>query len=189
MDYNLYDSYSKIIKNHYTDLWLNKPNKLIWKRGPFDKISDYFEILEFPPSSKRDMWTYATCCMSHIDDISPIELHIFSSKQDESIAELLTSIAYYHRNTASLDLHHTVNFGRPWQESSKCSYGLISLPYLDGPNLENCKITNKIIKFYWLIPITKNEVSFKVKFGIDALEDEFDKVGLNYILPYRESVV
>lgn len=61
----------------------------------------------------------------------------------------------------TLGLGHTVNFGDPWYIGSKCEYGLISLLYLDGPNLEWLRADSKDVRFLWLISITKDEVQYK----------------------------
>jgi len=89
----------------------------------------------------------------------------------------------------ALDLGHTVNFGRPWLNDSLCEYGLISLPYLDGPSLENLKKGNMTIRCLWLIPITKSEVEFKKQYGLDLLEEQFEKTQFNYLDINRRSVV
>ena len=162
----------------------------LWDKGPIENLLFNFRVLEFAPSKQRDMWTYATCCMSQLGDKKGVEVHIFSSKRDESLIELLFASAFYHRNNKKLDLWHTINFGRPWQDDSKCEYGLFSLPYLDGPDLEN--LTSKDnweVNFYWLIPITKLEVEFKSKYGIELLEGKFEQVGLDYINPNRDSSI
>ena len=104
--------YYNLILEHYRIQWRNEPQSYLWEKGPIEKLPAIFRVLEFPPSKSRDMWTYATCGMSNSDKISPIELHIFSSKKDEAIIELLTVISYYHNNTSSLNLGHTVNFGK-----------------------------------------------------------------------------
>lgn len=44
--------------------------------------------------------------------------------------------AHFHRTGSALGLGHTVNFGRPWLPGSSCTHGLVSLPYLFGPELE-----------------------------------------------------
>ncbi|MBO9573344.1 MAG: hypothetical protein J7497_14225 [Chitinophagaceae bacterium] len=142
------DNYGESILNHYTSVWNNEPEIYLWDKGPFEKLPFNFRILEFAPNQNRDMWTYATSCMSQPDDDLPIETHIFSSKKDIQIVELLTTFAYYHRNTRRIGLNHSVNFGKSWQESSLCHYGLVSLPYLDGPDLEDFRFQNKIVKFY-----------------------------------------
>jgi hypothetical protein len=179
------------IQHHYERVWNVKGIPRYWYKGPIEKLNSDFCVLEFPSTKKRDMWTYATCCLSDIKEERPIEIHIFSSRQDESLIELLTTIAYYHKNNVRIELSHTVNFGRAWQATSKCEYGFISLPYLDGPDLENGKITSyrNIVKFYWLIPVTEAEVNFKIKHGSEELEDLFDTKKLDYLNPARKSLV
>ncbi len=98
---------------------------------------------------------------------------------------------YYHKNFKKLNLWHTVNFGRGWQDNSSYDYGLISLPYINGPNLENLYLESekeKCVKFYWLIPINKAEVNYKKEFGIEALEELFENHSFNYLNPNRKSV-
>lgn len=84
---------------------------------------------------------------------------------------------------------HTVNFGCPWFEKSNSEYGLISLPYLDGPLLENLQSSSRKIQFLWLIPITVSEVNYKKQNGLEALEQKFDEAYFNYLDPYRKSIV
>jgi hypothetical protein len=183
-------TYQEKIINHYQRTWQNKYSLYLLDKGPINRLPLDFRVLEFPPSEKRNMWTYATCCMSNKEDTSPIELHIFSSFRDEGLIELLTAVTFFHRNTSLLGLNHTVNFGKSWQKESLCKYGFISLPFLDGPELEDLhlKYENKMVKFYWLIPVTEREVNFKISNGVVALEEEFDK-GLDYLNHTRESLV
>jgi len=183
-------NYNRLVLNHYEDNWGSNYQIRRLEKGPMKTLSKEFCLLEYPPNAKRKMWTYATCGMSAFNDDDPIEAHIFSPNQDEIIIEILTAVSYYHKNEAKINLNHTVNFGIPWQPGSKCSYGLISLPYLDGPNLEILKINKSFTThFYWLIPITPEEVNYKKKFGVEALEENFDKSGFNYLDPFRKSVV
>jgi hypothetical protein len=182
------ESYFNQIIRHYKTKWENEPNVQFWDKGPIDKLNTDFRVLEFAPTKNRSMWTYATCCMSNDEDAYPIELHLFSVKQDQSLIELLFAIAYYHKTTAKLNLHHTINFGRSWQGQSNCSFGYISLPYLDGPELETLLIDGKCVKFYWLIPITESERNYKERCGIEALENLFDN-GFNYIDNSRKSLI
>jgi hypothetical protein len=185
------ESYFNAILEHYEIAWNRLPNFYLFDKGPIDKLPFNFRVLEFKPDSKREMWTYSTCCMSQVDDVNPIELHIFSAKQDTSIVELLTVVAYYHNNTKKLALNDVLNFGRPWQSSSSCEFGFISLPYLDGPGLENFNINglNKPVKFFWLIPITSEEFEYRIKYGSNALEEAFEEKGLDYLDCNRKSMV
>ncbi len=181
------------IRKHYVNNWENIPIIKTWDKGPMQKIDDSaFHILEFTPTKEREMWTYATCGMSFGKDAQNLkELHIFSPRKDDSLVELLTGVAYYHRTTKNLDLWHTINFGRPWQDNSLCEYGLISLPYLDGPKLENMYVPeyDENMKFYWLIPITEDEVDFKSRMGVESLEEKFEEKNLDYVNPKRKSVL
>lgn len=183
------EDYQDAIKKHYQENWNIEPEVYFFDRGPANQLPYGFRVLEFPPSKDRSMWTYATCCMSQENDISKIELHLFSSIKDTSLIELLTVVAHYHRTGENIGLNHTINFGRPWQENSSCDHGFISLPYMDGPDLEIMPIEKGKINFYWLIPITKREKEFKVLNGAEALEEAFEEEGFDYLNPYRKSVV
>jgi hypothetical protein len=186
-----YESMTERIKTHYMKNWGDVFNVLDLGRGPILKVGKEFSILEFPPRKERGFWTYATCGLSTLAPDDRIELHLFSWGRDESIVELLTAVAHYHISSShKLNLWHTINFGRPWQDDSKCSFGLISLPYLDGPLLEDMLNEKAMkVKFYWLIPITESEKKFKQDHGIEALERLFEAKQINYLDANRKSVV
>ena len=181
----------KKIIEHYEKIWSNKASIHYWSNGPVDELPFDFCILEFTPTEKRKMWTYATCCMSQPADNNPIEIHLFSERKCNELIELLTVVAHYHRMGSPLGLNHTVNFGKPWQDNSTCEYGYISLPYLDGPDSENLYLTDDTnpIKCYWLIPITLNEVNYAKKNGSESLEEKFDSSSFNYFNIHRNSIL
>ncbi|MBI5154903.1 suppressor of fused domain protein [Candidatus Poribacteria bacterium] len=148
-------------------------------------------MAECPPTPVRNLWTYATCGMSRREDAVGLELHMFAPWRDLALVELLTAVAHYHRTGVRLDLGHTVNFGRPWIGNSRCSHGLISLPYLDGPPLEWFRTSGgfQVVRCLWLLPITNNELEHMRRHGIESLESLFDASDFNYIDPDRKSVV
>lgn len=176
------------IESHYQRVWGQRGQPCQFVAGPISDLPSDFSVLAFPPHESRSMWTYATCCMSQPQDERPLELHIFAPKEANDIVELLVVTAHFHRTAASLGLWDSVNFGRPWLDGSICDHGLVSLPYLDGPDIEDLKIETSAIKCYWLIPVTKAEIEFKKEFGIESLEDRFEKNRLDYINPKRLSV-
>lgn len=183
-------SYKKLIIDHYSSCWSAGFEERKWPLGPTGELPQSFCVLEYAHRNQRDMWTYATCCMSEPTDLLKLELHIFAPEQDELCVELLTIVAHYHRMEATLDLGHTINFGRPWATGSRCSYGLVSLPYLDGPKLEWLQIADTdSARFLWLIPVTSEEVGFKKTYGLEALEAQFEQTGFNYLDPLRPSVI
>lgn len=184
-------NYAKCIIRHYETGWNSTGRTRHWSRGPTHQLSPGFCVLEFAPTSSRDMWTYATCCMSQIEDEQPVELHLFAPNASDRLVELLTIVAHYHRTGSRLDVGHSVDFGRPWLPESACTFGLVSLPYLDGPKIENLTVPELHVKVQccWLIPITEKEVEYKKLAGVDALEHRFEEASFNYLDPQRASVV
>lgn len=182
-------TWSDKIADHYEDVWDRRGTRCAFVKGPVEDLGPNFQIRKYPPNADRSMWTFATCGMSNANDSRPIELHIFSPVDSLEIVELLVVTAHYHRTSEQLNLWHTVNFGRPWLQRSTCTYGLVSLPFLDGPSFENLSIQNKNIKFYWLVPVSQTEVQYKKHHGIEALETAFEQANLNYIDVMRSSVV
>lgn len=184
-------SFCKDIAKHYTYVWSNEAVEKRWNKGPVSELPPSFHVLEFGPTKARAFWTYATCCMSEPADISRLELHMFSPVQHDGHVELLTAIAHFHRTGNALSLGHTVHFGRPWFSGSNCDFGLISLPYLDGPSLEHLQTgkDERGVRFLWLLPITKAERDYKKKNGLEAFEQRLENVEIDYLNPIRESVV
>jgi hypothetical protein len=179
----------ELVRQHYENCWNSKSRECLWKSGPINQLPRGFCILVFPPSSRRKMWTYATCGMSQQADAEPIELHLFSPVEEDLHVELLTSVAHYHLTGAYLGVGHTVNFGRPWLPTSNCDHGLVSLPYLDGPALEWLDLGQGRIRFLWLIPVTAAEVEFKKRRGVEELESRMDAAQFNYLDPLRKGLV
>jgi hypothetical protein len=114
---------------------------------------------------------------------------MFSPEESTEVVELLAAVAHYHRTGRALGFGHTVNFGKPWIDVSECDHGLISLPYLDGPNMEDLRLSDNLtVKFGWLIPITAAEVDYKKVHGLEALEQRLEDAAFNYLDPHRRSV-
>jgi hypothetical protein len=123
------------------------------------------------------------------DEWPAMEVFIESPLETLRIVELLNATAHYHRTGKPLGWEHTVNFGRPWLPDSKCDHGLLSLPYLDGPELENASILGQSVRMLWLIPITKAEREYKIQHGLEALEKLFERAQFEYRNPSRPSVL
>ncbi|MCA8832779.1 suppressor of fused domain protein [Hymenobacter pini] len=156
MDFNTLAEYTAACQLHYEEFFGTPGRKIIWRAGPVEKLHPYFYLLEFAPTTEESAWTYCTVGMS-LDRPAErsIELFILSPQQDESLAELLLLCASFHRNSAQLDLNHTVNIGRPWLADSCCDHAFISLPYLHGEALELLDFASITTHCYWLIPITE----------------------------------
>jgi hypothetical protein len=179
-------SYIDKLKQHYKAFFGVAGKRVQFDKGPIEKLHPNFEVLEFPPNKRHNMYGYCTVGMSlDRDDDNLIELVLYSPESEPEIAELLTAVAYYHRNTLPLNLYHTVNIGRPWLEHSLCDHALISLPYLDGPELEFFNYKRKETHCYWLIPITEAERDYKIEHGCETLEQLFEDRQFNYLDPQR----
>jgi hypothetical protein len=181
--YNLDD-----LQSHFETHRGAKGKRVQW--DPVKKLHQNFAVVEFEAIGKHNLWIYSTLGMSldRVDE-NLIELHMFSSKQDPGLVELLVAVAAYHRNDTPLNLYHTINFGRSWQDRSQCTYGYISLPYLDGESLEVFSFGSHHLHNLWLLPITEQEREFKINEGWEALEEKFERLGLDYATPGRPSCV
>ena len=163
--------YKDAIIKHNTLYWQSQPDHCFWKKWPIEKLPPDFRVLVFSPTENRNAWIYATCCMSQPADKKPVELHLFSSKEDDSLVELLVKLAYYHRNIAAIDLYDTVDFGNGWKNNA-FNYGYVSRPYKKN-GLENCRAPDgRIINCYWLITTTMQKA---------GAENRYD-----YADPHRE---
>lgn len=182
-------TWSQKIEQHYRRIWQVEPQVCEFSAGPISQLPHDFSVLKFPPHDSRAMWTYATSGMSIPEDDKTVELHMFSPWQTDEIVELLFAVCHFHRTSNRLDIGQSINFGKPWIDHSICEYGLISLPYLDGPDLEVLSYGSRRLNFYWLIPITGSEVEYKKQHGLEALEAEFDRSGFDYVDPKRRPVV
>lgn len=180
---------TEIIK-HLEENWESKAHILLSGYGPNEKLNDDFKVVEFAPGGRHNFWIYSTAGMSiGRKDGHAIELHIFSSKQDRRLIRVLASAASFHRNNEPLGLNHTINIGEPWQGDSECDHGFISLPYLDGEELEIFKKDDDHLHNFWLIPITESERDYKIEYGPEKLEDIFEMLGLDYLDSNRESLI
>lgn len=183
-------AYLNGLRAHYERNWGHDGTVVPFAGGPQHELPAEFSVLEFAPSQNRNMWTYATCGMSTYGDDVPMELHICTLNRNREVVELLFATAHFHHTGSRLGVGHSVFFGKPWIGGSKCEYGLISLPYLDGPALENwTSPAGNVAKCYWLVPITASEVEYKRVHGLEDLERKFEELNLNYADPARDSVV
>jgi len=177
---------------HYQRIWSSVPSNCDWPPLALraGDLPDGFAVLRVAPAAGDRPWRYGTVCMSAPTDDYAIELHMICDGPEDECAAILTMTAYFHRTTARLDVGHSVNFGRPWVAKSRCTFGLVSLPYLGGPAWEWCSIgAGQRVRCLWLLPITPEEAKFKRESGTDALEERFEASGFNYANPFRPSVV
>lgn len=178
------------LARHFEQYFGVEGKKRILDNGPKEKLHADFHVLEFPPNARHGLFVYCTVGMSadRMDE-HLIELFAFSPKPDLKLVEMMTYCASYHRTGLPLNIHHTVNIGQPWLDSSICDHAFISLPYLDGQGIEIFDFEQHEIHCYWLIPITRAERNYKMEHGCEALEQLFEEKGLDYANPGRACLV
>ena len=185
-----YTEYTEKLREHYESFFSARGEEIRWTRGPIDKLHPDFYVLEMGPSGNRDMWTYATIGMSlDRNDNNLIELLTYSPIKDISRAELLSLNASFHRNDAALNLNHTIFVGQLGDNKTNCDHGLVSLPYIEGEELEIFPFKGKEFHCYWYLPITKEEKDYMMQHGCESLEQLFEEKQINYLDLNRKSLV
>lgn len=175
---------------HYASIWPGSDPVACRPHPAADReLPESFRVIRFAPAGRRRRWIYATSGMATAGGSHALELHLASPVECDDHANLLAAVAHYHATGPGLGLGHTVDFGVPWLPGSACDHGLISLPYLDGPKLEEYRGPDGPVNCFWLIPITRAERKFKTLNGLDALERLFESAGLQYLDPARPSLV
>lgn len=181
------DEHGAAIELHYGRVWGAPSKRVRLTDGPIADLPRCFEVLVV--RKPDNLWAFATRCMSEPEDEQGIEIHVISRSQfawEHELVEVLTVVAHYHRTGRRLDVGHTVNIGRPIVPGSRCTHGLISPPYLDGPKLEWMAIPKT--RFLWFVPVTESEVEFKKQHGLDALESRFEETQFDYADFFRDPV-
>lgn len=102
--------------------------------------------------------------------------------------ELLAMVVYFH-GVQELAVGDTVSVGEPWLPGSTCGHLLVSSPYLLADELWTLPLPGREVHFRWVIPITAPERAYAAERGLEALEQRFEEVGLEYWDPHRASVV
>jgi hypothetical protein len=177
------------VREHYETRWGAPLAELRLGRGPMGQLDPDFAVLAFAPRSTRRQWRYATCGMCAGPARPRLEVHLFAEERcDDASVEMLTLVAYFHQTGERLGLHHTVNFGQPWMPGSSLELGFLSLPYLDGPELECQGVGPTHVRHLWLLPITRAERELKKTAGAEALESLFESRGFAYADPLRASL-
>ncbi len=200
--------YSDEIRKHYQSVFGVEPKPHKWLDETLKALPKEFRIFELEVSTPKNMWVYATCCMWEKSDMKNeiptgpynndlIELHLFSPERSTlksgpgNHIELLQNLAHYHRTQERIALRHCIPFERPWLPDSECTYGLMTFPYLHGPNLEMMELDDAFVQCLWVVPITEQEFDYQAELGsyeLDRLLFEVKHERVDYLdTPRRQS--
>lgn len=180
---------NKAVRQHLTQFFTGHPaeeHRWLLGRGPAELPR--LRVIEFAPGPRTGLWVYATVGGWEACPDPRLEFLITAPGPDLRHVELVTMAAWYH-GQRTLGVGHTLPIGEPWLPGSMCDCFLVSRPYPFGPDLEMCNLADRHLHVLWLLPITPPERAYKVEHGPEALEERFDKAGLEFWDPERGSVV
>jgi hypothetical protein len=99
-------------------------------------------------------------------------------------------VSNFHANERyRLRVGKVIDIGRPWVDGSSLQHLLVSLPHPYGPKLEHFTVRGKPVRLLWLLPISKGEADDALSHGVELLEREFERVGIDYLAGDRASVI
>lgn len=183
-----------LIFDHYRRFWgRNRVEDVHWTPGPMAAGLPDFHIAEVRPMTATDMWTFATvgAWRGTEHDDHGLEFVAVSRSESPVVMQKLAMVAYYHAGGGAdrLGAGHLMPIGEFWIEGSTLDALLLSLPYLWGPKLEHCELSDRHIQVVWVLPITSAERAFAREHGVEALEQRFEEAAIDYLDPFRESVL
>jgi Suppressor of fused protein (SUFU) len=161
-----------------------------WRDRTIRRFFPQFRVLEISPGSVCNFWTFVSSGghKTKHKNAGLTEFMIITEKPDLRQIQLLGMNAVYYKDHY-LEPGDSYAIGEPWVAGSRCDHILISLPYPYGQDWEICGLENGHLHIYWLLPITSEEHEYKVKNGAEALEELFERKGLEFWKTGRKSVV
>lgn len=189
------DRAQRAVLDHVRSIFIGHQVDLVtWPVGPIATRTNGFAVARVWPGPRLEgLWSYISlgCWTATHHNGHGLEFVLIGQSNDGRLAELVTISAYYHcgPETQRLDVGHTVPIGEPWLPGSRCDHLLVSLPYPIGSDFEVCAWEGGHARILWLLPITEAERDFKRDHGLEALEQRFDAVALEYWAPGRRSAV
>jgi hypothetical protein len=148
-----------------------------------------FRIVVVGPGPRSRSWSYVTvgCWSAAHQDGHGLEFVMMSPQRSDAVLRLLAMVAFYHPEHR-LDHWHTMPIGEPWLPGSACDHLLVSLPFMHGPELEECALPRGHARILWLLPITAAELAYRRQHDTEALEQLFDEAAIDPTDPARASV-
>jgi hypothetical protein len=182
------------ILDHYRAVW--GPQRLEdvhWTPEHLGSRLPDLHIAKVRPAAQDDIWTFATIGAWRATEDEPhgLEFVAVSHGQSATVMQRLGMVAYYHAGPPEnrLGAGHLLPIGEGWVAGSSLESILVSLPYRWGPMLEHCQLPDRHIQVLWVLPITSAEHAYASERGVEALEQQLERAGIDYLDPVRPSVV
>ncbi len=167
----------------------------------------HIDIYSFKPGfDGREWWTLVSSGMSDLQmnlpkgitsDHSRTELIFYCQEPRSQYAEILRKLAHFpHDNRTWLGAGHTFPNGQPpiqiFEESPDLN-SFLFMPTIVSPDnklAEKLILDSDPVNFLWLVPISTTECDLKLKRGVNALYDIFEKVQHPFVFnPSRKSYI
>jgi hypothetical protein len=180
------------IHEHLKRFWpKNQRETFSWGPGPIRETLPHWQVVRITPLRSGEPWVYATVGAWEIPTEANcgMEFVLLSPREDPIHVETQAMVSNFHADPRyRVHLGKVLDIGRPWMDDSNCNQFLVSLPYPQGPGLENCYVDGYHVRFLWLLPITATERRYLEANGQEALERRFEGSGINAVDPLRQSV-
>lgn len=152
-------------------------------------LKPHIDVYRFPPSRKRDFFTFVTGGVSDLPmnvpaelgaDCRRAELIFYSAENRDEYPELLRRLGHFvHDNNTWLHWGHTMPNGQPPEPllGTDNLDTLFFMPTIVGPDSslgEQLRIESEPVNLIWCVPITTAECQLKLDDGADDLYDLFD---------------
>jgi hypothetical protein len=118
------------------------------------------------------------------------ELMMFVSEQDEGVlSKLLLDLASYPKaQGAFLHWWHALPLGRPIISNVELTSLLLTFPPYDD-KFATIELDGERIDILWVVPISETERTYFTRYGVDALEEQFEASEIDVANLSRKSVV
>lgn len=167
----------------------------------------HIDVHRIPPTDERPYCTLITTGMSdlpmtapaELDDVQYAELMVnlppdrpldqedFEDENNYWPVRLLKMLARFpHEYETWLGVGHTVPNGdppEPYAEETQFCCALLLPPIDAAEEFQTCEVSpGKIVNFYAVIPLYREEIDFKLKRGLDPLLERFDRAGIGPVV-------
>ncbi len=160
-----------------------------WDEEASEAGSEGIVVTAISPGPQSELWTYVSRGASSrgFNAKRRLEFVIQAEEPDPRLVELVGMSCQYH-HAEGLAVGFTFPVGEPVLPESQLDHILVSIPYQFDEEFEDCGEGDDLVQYVWLLPITREEREFKVKEGLEALEQLFEDAEVPYWDAWRDSV-
>jgi hypothetical protein len=164
-----------------------------------DQKQPHIDIYQFEPTADRPYWVLITGGMSDLRQHIPskfagkvaprAEILLHAAEPKPWMFNVLKGLAEMPFDDETF-LHwwHTVPNGKPMTaEPSELTNFLFLPPYYEGADFVTLHLDGDRVDFLWMVPITDGELSYKLKYGVEALETLFEEAHMSLVIDEKRS--